>query len=59
MPKEEREQLGKDGRSHVVKNYNFENFAKQWDELFTMVYEEWGSWDTRKNYKSWILKEVK
>ena len=54
-----RRELGKMGRSHVLKNYNFENFTKQWNDLFTNVHEEHGSWGTRKNYKSWTLREVK
>tara|TARA_R110002074_G_scaffold202324_1_gene370143 strand:+ start:1889 stop:3157 length:1269 start_codon:yes stop_codon:yes gene_type:complete len=59
MSKEEREELGRKGREHVMKNYNFENFAKQWDELFTMVSEEWGSWDNRRNHQRWVVKEIK
>ena len=55
----ERRELGKMGRSHVLKNYNFEKFTKQWNELFTKVHEDNGSWSTRKNYKSWTLREVK
>jgi len=56
---EEREELGRKGREHVMANYNFDDFIRKWDELFTMVYEEYGSWDTRKPYASrWILKEI-
>ena len=58
MSKEERQKLGAMGRQHLMKNYNLNNFAKQWDELFTRVYENCGSWDTRKNYKSWEFSEV-
>lgn len=53
MTPEERADLGKQGRAHVMKNYNFENFGKQWVELMTSMHENYGSWDTRKNYKSW------
>ena len=59
MSKKEREELGRKGREHVIKNYNFENFAKQWDELFTMVNEEWGSWGNRRSHQRWIVKEIK
>jgi len=59
MSEEEREKLGEKGRSHVMKNYNFENFYKQWDEVFTKIYEERGSWENRKGYKKWHLQEVK
>ena len=58
MPKEEREELGRKGRLHVINNYNFENYGKQWDETFSHIYEKYGSWDTRKNYKSWKMIEI-
>jgi glycosyltransferase involved in cell wall biosynthesis len=58
MTEEERRELGKKGREHVMKSYNYDNFAKQWDELFTYVYDELGSWENRKGYDSWTLKEV-
>jgi len=55
---EEREELGRKGRAHIMKNYNYDNFAKQWDELFTYIHEELGSWESRRGYNSWQLKEV-
>ena len=58
MSKEERHALGKAGREHVLNNYSPEKYAKSWEELFDRVIEENGSWDTRKGYKSWELKEV-
>ena len=58
MPEKERKQLGQKGREHVLKNYNFEDFVKKWDELFTETYENLGSWENRKNYKSWTFEEV-
>ena len=59
MSTEERSELGKKGRVHVMKNYNFENFAKQWDETFTMVHEEFGSWENRRGHQRWEIKEIK
>jgi len=59
MPREELAKIGKMGREYVLKNYNFDNFGKQWDETFTMIREKYGSWETRKNYKSWHCKEIK
>ena len=56
---EERHELGKKGRNHVLKNYSFDNYAEKWDKLFQSVKENHGSWDTRKNYSTWQLKEVK
>ena len=58
MSKEEREELGKKGRNHVMKNYNFEDFCNAWEKTLTTIHEEMGSWDTRKNYKAWELKKL-
>jgi glycosyltransferase involved in cell wall biosynthesis len=55
---EERQEMGQKGRQHVMKNYNLEKNMQHWDDLLTMVSEKQGSWDTRKNYKSWELIEV-
>ena len=55
---EVRAQLGKAGRSHVEKNYNFENFAQQWEKILTETYKKHSSWENRKNYKSWELRAV-
>jgi len=55
---EERKEMGRKGRQHVLKNYNLEKNMKKWDELLTMIHEKHGSWDTRKNYKSWELIEA-
>ena len=50
---EVREQMGKAGREHVVKNYNFKTFAESWVNLMLQIHEEEGSWETRKhtNYR--------
>jgi len=58
MTKEEREKMGKKGRQHVITAYNREKIMKKWDNLFTYIYNEMGSWETRKNYQSWEFKEV-
>jgi glycosyltransferase involved in cell wall biosynthesis len=58
MSREQRKKLGEAGRQHVLKNFNFNNFISSWDRIFTNVYEKHGSWETRKNYKSWDLKEI-
>ena len=59
MSVEKREELGRLGREHVLKNYGFENYGKKWDEVMTYVHEKHGSWQNRKNYKSWNFSEVK
>jgi glycosyltransferase involved in cell wall biosynthesis len=59
MSKEERNNLGKMGRNHLLKNYNFDNFGKRWIEIMLELHKKCGSWDTRKNYKSWTLERIK
>ena len=59
MTPEERKELGAKGREHVINNYSFELYGQRWDDLFEKVKKDFGSWDTRKNYKNWHLKEVK
>ena len=58
MDKETRNKLGFEGRKHVLKNYNFENYTKKWVEIFDNVIEKHGSWDKRRNYQSWELREI-
>jgi glycosyltransferase involved in cell wall biosynthesis len=53
--KEKRKELGKAGRKHVMENYNFEKFSKSWEQFMTKVHKDCGSWENRKNYKSWEL----
>jgi glycosyltransferase involved in cell wall biosynthesis len=57
MTRDQRKELGRKGRANVEKNFNFEQFGKTWDRIMTEFHEKNGSWDTRKNYKSWELKE--
>jgi len=59
MSPEERKELGKKGREHVLKNYSFKLYGERWDDLFQKVKKDFGSWDTRKNYSTWNFKEVK
>ena len=58
MSKKERAELGRKGKEHVRKNYNFKDFQNRWIELIDDVHERHGSWDTRKGYKSWEIKEI-
>jgi glycosyltransferase involved in cell wall biosynthesis len=55
MPKEHWQMVGKAGRQHVIDNYNFSNFIRQWGEIFTEVHNKHGSWPN-KAYKAWELK---
>tara|TARA_R110002020_G_scaffold458687_1_gene676232 strand:- start:2167 stop:3450 length:1284 start_codon:yes stop_codon:yes gene_type:complete len=58
MPREEREELGKKGSEHVRRNYNFEDFNNRWISLVESIVENHGSWDSRKGYKTWEIKEI-
>jgi glycosyltransferase involved in cell wall biosynthesis len=58
-PEDEREKLGAMGRKHVLDNYNISSYASKWRTLFEYITNELGSWDTRKNYKSWNFEEIK
>jgi glycosyltransferase involved in cell wall biosynthesis len=55
---EERRALGEAGRAHVMKNYNFKTYQKRWREIMKKVSSDHGSWDTRKGYNTWELREV-
>ena len=59
MSEEERKELGRKGREHVLKNYNFEDFNSKWIDLMDSIHARYGSWETRKGYKKWHLMEVK
>ena len=58
MTREERRELGLKGLAHVKKNYSYDQFCKSWDEVLTHIHEKYGSWETRKNYKNWRLREI-
>ena len=58
LSKEERAEIGKMGRDHVMKNYNFKDFGKKWDEVLSNLHKKYGSWENRKEYNSWELIEV-
>ena len=58
MGSDKRKELGKKGRDYMLRDYSMENYKKQWIEVMDSVVEKYGSYDTRKNYKSWELMEV-
>lgn len=59
MSPEDRAQLGKLGRQHVVTNYNFDDYRRRWVEIMDETIEKHGSWQTRKNYKPWNFMEIR
>jgi glycosyltransferase involved in cell wall biosynthesis len=58
MSEEEREKLGKLARENVLKNFSFEKHNQRWPELMTEIYEKYGSWETRRGYKTWEMKTL-
>ena len=50
--------LAEAGRKHVRENYSFDQYEKKWVELIDNCIEREGSWENRKNYKRWHLREV-
>ena len=58
MSKDERKALGKAGRKHVMKEYNYNDYCDNWIDVFKNVAETHGSWETRKNYQSWSIREI-
>tara|TARA_A100001515_G_scaffold143491_1_gene144743 strand:+ start:27 stop:1289 length:1263 start_codon:yes stop_codon:yes gene_type:complete len=55
MTKEEREEMGRKGREHVLKNYGFKEYGEKWADLLLDVHEKMGSWETRRGYKAWEM----
>ena len=58
MTPESRRAMGNKGRDHVLNNYNFETFNKQWTDLMDSVMEKHGSWEDRKDYNGIYFGEV-
>jgi glycosyltransferase involved in cell wall biosynthesis len=55
---EERATLGSAGREHVLKNYSFDRYETEWNNILSEVHEKYGSWENRKNYRSWRAEEL-
>lgn len=58
MSKEEREEMGRKGRKHIMDNYSFAKYAGNWYQTMNDVVEKHGSWENRKNYKSYTVEEL-
>ena len=52
---EQRAQMGYEGKEHIEKNYNFQRTLEKWDNLLSSIYEDHGSWESRKKYKKWEI----
>ena len=58
LPKKRYDAMAKAGRQHVLDNYNFENYEKEWVKIMDDFIEKHGSWENRVNYNPWVLLEV-
>jgi hypothetical protein len=58
LGKKGRKQKGYEGREHVLKNYNFNDFNERWVKLMLKVNKEQGSWNTRVYNSGIRFKEV-
>ncbi len=58
MTTEDRDELGKTGRNHVLSNYSMTQYKNLWYSTFKDLFEKSGSWETRKNYKHWSFEEL-
>jgi glycosyltransferase involved in cell wall biosynthesis len=58
MPEDQRLQMITKGREHVMKNYNFDDFNQRWVDIMLDVYEQEGSWETRKSFSNIRFLEV-
>lgn len=50
--------IGENGRKHVLKNMNKEDFDRKWVEVMLDLHERCGSWETRKGYIPWEMKKL-
>lgn len=58
MSSDARAAMGKAGRKHVIDNYGMAKYTGTWYRVFKEVFENMGSWENRKNYKSWEMFEL-
>ena len=59
MSESDRKELGAQARQWSLDGFGFDTMIEKWDEVLTGVYEKYGSWDTRQNYKSYRFGEIK
>jgi glycosyltransferase involved in cell wall biosynthesis len=55
---EKRREMGQAGAEHIVENYNFQKNSEKWIEFIENIHDECGSWENRKKYKNWELREI-
>ena len=55
---EERKELGLKALENVNSRFSFKQYEQRWVTAIDKVIEENGSWDTRKNYSRWEMREI-
>lgn len=55
---EERREMGRKGRAHVLKDYNYQELRDNWVKIMLDTHERCGSWETRKNYLPYHAIEI-
>ncbi len=58
LSQEERDKMGELGRNHVMTNYSMSKYSGLWYDTITKTIEKHGSWENRKNYKSYTVEEL-
>ena len=56
MSDEDMSALGVKSREWTQKQFGFDQFVQRWDDLFTHIHEEKGSWDTRSGYTKYEVR---
>ena len=54
-PKKDLNDWGRKCRDNVIRNFNFKKYKSSWVSIVDEVCELNGSWDTRREHKSWSL----
>tara|TARA_B100001057_G_scaffold479062_1_gene550230 strand:- start:860 stop:2116 length:1257 start_codon:yes stop_codon:yes gene_type:complete len=55
---QEKTEMGKEGRKHVLDEYGFAKYAGNWYQALNSAIDKFGSWENRKNYKHWSIEEL-
>ena len=56
MDPQDRNRMGLRGRKWTQKEFNFVDFIQRWDDLFTEITEEHGSWSDRTGYSAYSVR---
>ena len=56
---EQRKELGAKALKNVKDRFSFDNYSSSWVKIVDDTIEKYGSWDNRRNYDRWTLKEIK